>query len=148
MESKQVERKNVIDVIIPAYNAHNTIKRTLSSIAMQENVKEIKVTIVDDHSDRPYDDIAEIFSNMLDIQIVRMEKNGGPGVARQVGFDHTDCDFVMWMDADDTLVSATSLLMLKNVMIERNQDCVYGRFLEEHELAELYHRKPCAHGNA
>lgn len=135
--SETQTKKNVIDVIIPAYNAHNTIKRTLSSIAMQENAAEIKVTIVDDCSDKPYDEIAEIFSNMLDIQIVKMTKNGGPGVARQVGYDHTNGDFVTWMDADDTLISATSLLMLKNVMIDKHMDCVYGRFLEENENGSM-----------
>ena len=138
MSNNKAEVKKVIDVIIPAYNAHNTIKRALASIAMQENAKEVRVTIVDDCSDRPYDDIAEIFSNMLEIQIVKMKKNGGPGVARQVGFDHTNGDFVTWMDADDTWVAATSLLMLKNTMINQNQDCVYGRFLEEHDDGTMF----------
>lgn len=38
----------MIDVIIPAYNSHSTIIRTLSSIAMQLNRDELKVTIVND----------------------------------------------------------------------------------------------------
>ena len=38
----------MIDVIIPAYNSHGTIIRTLSSIAMQLNRKELKITIVND----------------------------------------------------------------------------------------------------
>lgn len=128
----------MIDVIIPAYNAHNTIMRTLSSIAMQENINEVMVTIVDDCSDKPYDDIAALFSNFMNIQIVRMTKNGGPGVARQVGIDHTHGEFLTCMDADDTLVSANSLLMLKNVMIEQNMDCVYGQFLEENDNGSMH----------
>ena len=38
----------MIDVIIPAYNSQDTIIRTLSSIAMQLNRDELKVTIVND----------------------------------------------------------------------------------------------------
>ena len=38
----------MIDVIIPAYNSHKTIIRTLASIVMQLNREELKVTIVND----------------------------------------------------------------------------------------------------
>ena len=36
----------MIDVIIPAYNAHDTIGRTLASIAMQSIVDKLNVVIV------------------------------------------------------------------------------------------------------
>ena len=32
-----------VSIILPAYNAHNTIKRTIASICMQENVDEIEI---------------------------------------------------------------------------------------------------------
>ena len=38
----------MIDVIIPAYNSHNTIERTLASIACQDNVKQLRVYVVND----------------------------------------------------------------------------------------------------
>lgn len=37
-----------IDIIIPAYKAQNTLLRTLSSIASQEIVDDVEVTIVND----------------------------------------------------------------------------------------------------
>ena len=39
-----------IDIIIPAYNAHNTIDKALASIACQNISDKIKVTIVNDCS--------------------------------------------------------------------------------------------------
>ena len=54
----------MIDVIIPAYNAHETIIRTLSSIAMQLNRKDLKVTIVNDGG-KNYNDIVNIFLPLL-----------------------------------------------------------------------------------
>ena len=48
----------MIDVIIPAYNSQDTIIRTLSSIAMQLNRDELKVTIVNDGGN-DYKDIVE-----------------------------------------------------------------------------------------
>ena len=50
----------MIDVIIPAYNSHDTIIRTLSSIAMQLNKNELKVTIVNDGG-KDYSDIVKTF---------------------------------------------------------------------------------------
>lgn len=127
-----------ISIILPAYNAHNTIKRTLSSIAMQENADDIEVIIADDCSKYPYDKIAKQFSHMLQIRIVKMLKNGGPGAARQVGFDHSRGRYIMWMDADDTLVSADTIKTLCTVMDQKNMDCVYGKFLEENEDGSIF----------
>lgn len=127
-----------VSIILPAYNAHNTIKRTLASICMQENVNEIEVIIADDCSDKPYDHIAQLFAHMVRIKVVRMLKNGGPGAARQIGYDHSVGKYIMWMDADDTLVSADSILTLKNVMIQKEMDCVYGKFLEQNEDGSIF----------
>ena len=134
-----------ISIILPAYNAHNTIKRTLSSIAMQQNIDEIETIIVDDHSNLPevYDHIAQQFAHMMKIRVVHMKKNGGPGAARQVGFDYSKGKYIMWMDADDTLVAADSVLTLKNVMIQRDMDITYGRFLEQNEDGSIYPHEIC-----
>ena len=126
-----------ISVIIPAYNCHNTIVQTLASIAMQENIHEIETIIADDCSDYPYDEIAEIFSKFMKIKVVRLKKGGGPGTARQVGFDHSVGKYVTFMDGDDSLIGCDALNTLKRVMIEREQDCVYGQFLEQSENGEL-----------
>lgn len=132
--------KHLISIILPAYNAQNTIKRTLSSIAMQENIDEIETIIVDDRSKYPekYDEIAKQFSHMMKIRVIHMDKNGGPGAARQVGFDHSNGEYIMWMDADDTLISADTIKTLKIVMDQKNMDCVYGKFLEENEDGSIY----------
>ena len=40
----------MIDIIIPAYNAHKTLKKTLFTVATQDNVEDLKVYIVNDCS--------------------------------------------------------------------------------------------------
>ena len=67
---KKYNRK--IDVIIPAYNVpDNIIFRCLASIACQDIVKEIEVTIVDDASTQEnYDNIAELFRKFLTIYVI------------------------------------------------------------------------------
>ena len=137
-ETKKNTKIPSVSIILPAYNAHNTIKRTLSSIAMQENIDDIEVIIADDRSAIGYEKIAKQFSHMMQIRIVKLAKNGGPGVARQVGYDHCRGQYIMWMDADDTLVAADTIKVLKAVMDEKNMDCVYGKFLEENEDGSIY----------
>ena len=48
-----------VSVIIPAFNAFDTLPQTLMSIAMQENIHEIETLIIDDCStEGTYDEIA------------------------------------------------------------------------------------------
>lgn len=74
----------MIDIIIPAYNAHNTIRNTLNSIIEQTNSEEFNVYIVNDASNENYQDIVEEYSNHIKIKEIILEKNSGPGVARQM----------------------------------------------------------------
>jgi glycosyltransferase involved in cell wall biosynthesis len=45
----------------------------------------------------------------LDLEICYMEKNAGPGVARQYGIDYTKEEFISFIDADDTYLSSLAL---------------------------------------
>jgi glycosyltransferase involved in cell wall biosynthesis len=123
-----------IDVIIPCYNAHKTLPRTLASVAMQNISDKVNVLLVDDCSpDGDYDDIIAQFKDLLKIDSVRLDENAGPGVARQVGLDETDGDFVCFMDADDTLCSSFALSQMARAMIEDDKDVIGGQFIEETE---------------
>lgn len=128
---------NIIDVIIPAYNVPDHILfRCLASIACQDIVSEIEVTIVDDASTKQnYAEVAKSFESILKINILRYEINGGPGVARQYGIDHTTNGYMAFIDADDTFNGAFALKALRNGIEMQNglyQMCV-GVFDEVHE---------------
>lgn len=130
-----------LDIIIPAYNAENTLMRTLCSVGMQTIVSEIQVTIVNDCSTcGSYVDIIQRFHGHIDIQELILEENRGPGVAKQYGLDNTNCPYVFFLDADDTLTNAFVLqYMLQG--IEQNKACeIYGDWFiesEEHELIPI-----------
>lgn len=131
---KKYNRK--IDVIIPAYNVSDKILfRCLSSIACQDIVDELEVTIVDDAStEQNYANVAKNFESVLKINILRYEKNGGPGVARQCGIDNTSNGYMTFIDADDTFNGAFALKALRlgiEVQNDLYQMCV-GVFDEVH----------------
>lgn len=135
---KKYNRK--IDVIIPAYNVQdNILFRCLASIACQTNVEDIEVTIVDDASTvQNYEAIAKQFAPILKTRILRYEVNGGSGVARQYGIDHTSNGYLTFIDADDTLNGAFALKTLRDGIEMNNglyQMCV-GVFDEVHNENE------------
>ncbi len=119
----------MIDVIIPAYNSQDTIIRTLSSIAMQLNRKELKVTIVNDGG-KDYKDIVKTFSPLIDIQEIGYEENRGPGYARQYGIDHTKEEFITFIDADDTFYEACSLGLLSKPLKDTSAKFVISPFIQ------------------
>ena len=128
---------NKIDVIIPAYNVPDDILfRCLSSIACQNIINDVEVTIVDDASiDQNYAKISSYFESMMKINILRLEENGGPGVARQYGIDNTSNGYITFIDADDTLNGSFALKALRNGIEVNNglyNTCV-GIFDEVHE---------------
>lgn len=120
----------MIDIIIPAYNAHDTIEQTLFSIAVQDNVEDINVYIIDDCSSSNYSDIVSFFSNLFNIKEIRLDKNSGPGVARQVGIDNSKSPYIMFIDADDVFSNCKAVGELyKNII--NDYDLVISNFAEE-----------------
>ena len=129
-----------IDIIIPAYKAQNTILRTLSSIAIQEIVDDLEVTIVNDCDGIGYQDFVDMFSGKLKIREITMKKNGGPGDARQFGIENTSNPLIMFIDADDTFSGAFALKILRlNILAEPYNACCFGSFLEDQQVTYLNH---------
>jgi glycosyltransferase involved in cell wall biosynthesis len=80
--------------------------------------------------------VAKQFEPYLKINILRYEVNGGPGVARQYGIDHTSNGYMTFIDADDTFNGSFALKALRNA-IEMNNGLFQmsvGVFDEVHEM--------------
>ena len=108
----------MISVIIPAYNAEQTLERALASlISNAEYITE--VIIVDDCSDNPdyVEQISARFVEFLHINIIRMSANRGPGYARAEGIRAAHGEWVTFLDADDCL-TASSLRYVANELYD------------------------------
>ncbi len=120
----------MIDIIIPAYNAFETIGKTLDSIAKQVNREHLNVYIINDGSEKSYDYIIANYKSIINIIEIKIE-NSGPGAARQVGLTVSNNEFIVFVDADDTLPSNNSLLNLINII--GDADLAQGFFTEKTE---------------
>ena len=121
----------LINIIIPAYNAHKTIEQTLFSIAIQDMVKDIKVYIINDASDNDYNEIVKYFSQFLNIEELILDKNSGPGVARQYGLDHSNGKYIIFMDSDDVLSDFFAVNNMVNTIMNGDNDVAITTFVEE-----------------
>lgn len=122
-----------VDVIIPAYNCHATLNRALASCAYQilDEGDELVVTIVNDADEPGYENYADFWANLMEVQLINRNENGGPGLARQTGVDMTDGTYIMFLDADDVLASPVAVRTLLREMKKNNYDVIMGEFIEE-----------------
>lgn len=139
----------MIDVIIPAYNAHETIDRTLYSIAYQRNSENLNVYIINDNSIIDYSKEIDFFKNFINIRELKLKENSGPGYARQYGIEHSDSEYIVFIDSDDIFATPLSLITLENAIKASNSDVVVSAFIEEKTKDEFifYDNDPIAlHG--
>lgn len=107
-------KNNRIDIIIPAFKAHNTIVKTLASIIQQSVIDDIDITIVNDGCpEGDYQDIIKAFENYASIRELKLPKNLGPAKARQYGLDQTFNEFIVFVDSDDALLGSYAIETMK-----------------------------------
>lgn len=92
-----------ITIIIPAYNAEKTIRRTLNSLEKQTN-KNFKYVIVNDGStDQTRLEIEKLMSDLSFNVLVVDKENEGVISARYTALQYVDTEFVLGVDADDEI---------------------------------------------
>ncbi len=84
---------------MPAYNAHGTIVDAVSS-ALAQSVADLEIVVVDDGSVQP---VAEALRSVPDprVRVIRKERNGGVGAARNTALAAARAPLVAQLDADD-----------------------------------------------
>lgn len=85
-----------LSVVVPARDAASTIDATLAALAAQEFDGTLEVVVVDNGS---LDDTAER-AEAAGFRVVRRERGGGAGSARNVGVAATSAPYLAFTDAD------------------------------------------------
>ncbi len=95
-----------VSVIIPCYCSGKTIERAVDSV-MAQTMLPAEVWLVDDASPdegwtiRKLQELQERYRDKTIIEIIRLEKNGGPSVARNAGWEAARQSYIAFLDADD-----------------------------------------------
>lgn len=111
----------LVSVIIPVYNAERCIEKCLVSLNKQTLSKsKFEVLVVDDYSTDGTLDKVRNHNTDLNMRIVELGENLGPGIARNKGIDLARGAYILFLDGDDFLVPE-ALSCLSGHM--QNSDC-------------------------
>jgi len=88
-----------VSVVIPAYNAEETLPKTIAS-ACAQTYDDLEIIVVDDAST---DDTVAVLDGFDDprIQFFSHEENRGGSAARNTGIERATGDYIAFLDADD-----------------------------------------------
>jgi len=119
--------KDLVSVIIPAYNAEAFINDALESVLAQD-YRPIEVIVVDDGSSDNTARIAERFGQPV---ICHRQKNSGPPAARNLGLSIAQGEYIGFLDADDLYEPGRMTLQHDKLQKNPNVDIVIGRLMHE-----------------
>ena len=122
----------MITVIVPVYNAEETIERCVRSI-MTQSYQDLEILLIDDGSQDKSSEICDQLARKDDRITVVHTLNGGAAKARNIGLDIAKGSYVGFVDSDDYVDSKMYEILLKclkeeNVdvscvgMVRENQD--------------------------
>ena len=115
-----------LTVIVPAFNASNTIERCLNSIVNQ-SLKNIQIIVVDDCStDNTYDIVKQFQTKYNNIKIEKFEKNMDVGYGRNYALNLVNTDYVTFVDSDDWVDTNAYKNCMQRLTEEQSDVAVFG----------------------
>ncbi len=130
--------KKKISVIIPMYNASATIAACVESV-IATGYEPLEIIVADDCStDESRGAVEEVAARHPSVvQLLPLEKNGGPSRARNRGAERADGDYLFFVDSDTEMPPETLDTFIKH-MEETGADALSG----------IYHESPLNSGAA
>lgn len=114
----------MISVIVPIYNAAQYLQNCIEVI-LQQSVKDMEVILIDDGSTDKSGAYCDKYAT-VDVRIkVTHTANGGAAHARNVGLDQARGEFIVFMDADDS-IPTNHLQVLLETQKKYDADLVVG----------------------
>ena len=123
----------LVSFIIPYYNAGVTIQETIDSI-FNQSYPQFDIWLINDGSTDPFSiEKLKDFEGNDKIHIIHQE-NAGPCVARNVAIEKTNADYILPMDADNTIIE-TSLYQF--IEFARDHD-IFPNFCSKAALQRIF----------
>lgn len=151
-----------ISVIVPCYNAANTIKMSLESLENQ-TFKDFEVIIIDDGSEDETLDIIRIYKKRkkMEINLIK-QSHGGVSRARNKGLEAAKGKYIAFLDADDeymaeflevlySSIGDKDIAFCKYVFVKPKEKYQFNvgtlvkRWLDKNEMFNIFYHKRTEH---
>ncbi len=138
---------NSVSVIIPYFESANYLERCLNSVLIQQ--VNLEVILIDDCSTSPVPSsiINKFLLLGLDVRVITLVENIGPGGARFLGLLKAKNDYIAFLDSDDEWLEDKLRLQL-DFIEKTNSNCIGSKVLDlnyinntETERGHFYSRK-------
>lgn len=96
--------------IVAAFNAQDTIERAIDSALAQTDV-DVEVVVIDDCSSDNTPAVVEAYADPR-VRLIRLEKNRGPGGARNAGLKAARGNWLVILDSDDAVSADRTAKMI------------------------------------
>jgi len=114
-------------IIIPTYNRADELLKLLPSLDNQDFPKEkYEIIISDDGSQDSTKEVIIDFQNKMSVKIIYMpHENIGPGKSRNIGMEHSNGDYMIFIDSD-TIIPKEWLREIDNALQNNKIDAFGG----------------------
>lgn len=120
----------LISVIVPVFQAAETIKKCIDSI-LEQTYNNLQIIIIDDGSTDESGDICEAYKKQ-DLRIIVVHThNQGSVLAREAGLNIAEGEYVCFVDADD-YIKPDLFMKLHAAINESGSDFVHSWFMSEY----------------
>lgn len=127
-----------VSVIVPTHNSNKYINECISSL-INQTYKNLEIIVVDDGST---DDTLEIIKTKKDkrIKIINTKKHIFTGIARNIGIDESNGDYICFLDSDDIFLPDKIEKQLK-YMEDNKLNFTYTNFIYLNENNKKHYAK-------
>lgn len=127
----------MVSVIVPVYNAKLHIEKCVNSLLKQSFV-DIEIILIDDGSIDGSDKICDSFAETYEQVQVFHKENGGVSTARNLGLDKARGEFVVFVDADDSLENDALEKMIQRIEFDKLDIVIAGKYINYYDKKEVF----------
>jgi glycosyltransferase involved in cell wall biosynthesis len=112
--------ENLLTIIVPCKNEEDYIRKALLSLNCQEKIDGVNVIILDANSEDKT--LEEIRTTIPELKYnVKIEKGGSVSYARNKGAELANTEYILFLDADVTIIEKDTLLKCLNQLVKKNK---------------------------
>lgn len=120
-------KTGLVSTIIPVFNRPVLLREAVTSV-LQQTYRPIEIIIIDDGStDSTPEVICDLVKSSPDIIRSFRQENSGPGVARELGRQAANGEYIQYLDSDDLLLPSKFEVQVEALKANPKCGIAYGK---------------------